>query len=76
MQSPGGAIRVGDLKLIEHFEKGTAQLFNLRDDPGEQRDLSRDDPASADRLRAALHRWRESVSARMMVANPDYAPEP
>lgn len=76
MASPGGAIRAGDLKLIEYFENGTLQLFNLREDPGERQDLARKDPASADRLRAAMHRWRESVSAPMMVANPDYTPEP
>ena len=36
MQSPGGAIRQGDYKLLEYFEDGTVQLFNLRTDPGEQ----------------------------------------
>jgi arylsulfatase A-like enzyme len=76
LQSPGGAIRVGDLKLIEYFENGTLQLFNLRDDPGEQRDLARDDPASVEKLRTRLRRWRERVSARMMETNPDYQPDP
>ena len=31
MQSPGGAIRSGDYKLLEYFENGTVQLFNLKE---------------------------------------------
>jgi arylsulfatase A-like enzyme len=76
MQSPGGAVRAGDYKLIEYFENNTVQLFNLRDDPGEQHDLAREDPESAARLRAMLHRWRETVSAAMMESNPEYRPGP
>jgi arylsulfatase A-like enzyme len=72
MQSPGGAIRRGDYKLIEYFENHTVQLFNLRDDPGEQHDLARAHPQTAARLREMLHSWRANVSARMPERNPDY----
>jgi arylsulfatase A-like enzyme len=65
MQSPGGAVRSGDFKLIEYFENGTVQLFNLRDDPGEQDDLSQEQPETAERLKSKLHRWRASVAAEM-----------
>ena len=41
MQSPGGAIRDGDYKLLEYFENGTLQLYNLKNDLGEQLDLSK-----------------------------------
>jgi len=74
MQSPGGAIRAGDYKLLEYYENDTVQLFNLREDPGEQRDLSQSQPGRAAALRAKLHAWRSDVSARMMPPNPDYAP--
>jgi arylsulfatase A-like enzyme len=74
MQSPGGAIRSGDYKLLEYYENGTVQLFNLREDLGEQKDLSRSQPERAAELRAKLHAWRNDVSARMMPPNPDYAP--
>ncbi|MCP5114226.1 MAG: sulfatase-like hydrolase/transferase, partial [bacterium] len=40
MQSPGGAMRCGHYKLLEYFENGTVQLFDLEADPGEQHDLS------------------------------------
>ena len=37
MQSPGGAVRSGDYKLLEYFENGTVQLFNLKEDMSEQK---------------------------------------
>lgn len=74
MQSPGGAVRAGDYKLIEYFENGTVQLFNLKDDLGELHDLSKEEPERANELREMLHRWRKDVSAQMMPPNPDYDP--
>ena len=74
MQSPGGAVRAGEFKLLEYFENNTVQLFNLREDIGEQHDLSRSHPEKAAELRSRLHAWRKSVSARMMPPNPDYQP--
>ena len=44
MQSPGGAIRVGDYKLLEYFENQSVQLFHLGNDPGEQQDLAAERP--------------------------------
>ncbi len=74
MQSPGGAIRAGDYKLLEYFENDTVQLFNLKQDIGEQNDLSRTKPEKVAQLRAMLRAWRKDVSARMMEPNPDYIP--
>jgi arylsulfatase A-like enzyme len=73
-QSPGGAIRYGDYKLIEYFENYKVQLFNLKDDPGEQNDLSATEPAKAKELTDMLHAWRKSVNANMPTPNPDYDP--
>ena len=73
MQSPGGAIRVGDYKLLEYFENGTVQLFDLSQDMTEQNDLSQVMPEKVARLRSMLHNWRTGVSARMMQPNPDYS---
>ena len=74
MQSPGGAIRDGDYKLLEYFENGTVQLFNLKDDIGEKNDLSKTDIIKAEELTKKLHEWREKVGAKMMEPNPDYDP--
>jgi arylsulfatase A-like enzyme len=74
MQSPGGAIRSGDYKLMEYFENETVQLFNLRNDPGENHDLSSQMPEMVAKLKAMLHRWRKQVSAPQMEGNPDFQP--
>lgn len=62
---PGGAIRVGNWKLIEYFEDGAVELFNLASDPGEINDLAQQHPETAARLRLQLHKWRENMNARM-----------
>lgn len=74
MQSPGGAIRDGDYKLLEYFENGTVQLFNLVDDIGEQNDLSKIEVRKTKQLTEKLHQWRKDVDAQMMTPNPDYDP--
>jgi arylsulfatase A-like enzyme len=65
MQSPVGAIRSGSYKLLEYFENGTTQLFNLADDPGEQFDLVGSEPETTKALLAELRAWRERVDAAM-----------
>ncbi len=64
MQSPGGAIRRGDYKLLEYFENGSVQLFDLNSDPAEQHDLARTRPRKAAELLTELRAWRQAVSAR------------
>jgi hypothetical protein len=47
----------------------------LRDDIGEQHDLSTDEPAKTAELRDKLHAWRQSLNAPMPTANqPTDAP--
>jgi arylsulfatase A-like enzyme len=72
---PGGAIRVGDLKLIERFEDGRVHLYDLARDPGERDDLAADRPEEADSLRHRLHSWYEEVGAEFLRAR-DGGPEP
>jgi len=71
-QSPGGAIRAGDHKLLLYFEQQRVQLFNLRADPGEQEDLAARQPALAQALTARLRQWQAAVGAAPMEPNPDY----
>jgi arylsulfatase A-like enzyme len=68
---PGGAIRVGDDKLIERFEDGRVHLYDLARDPGERTDLSADQPVRVDTLRRQLHAWYASVGARFLEPMPD-----
>ena len=72
MQSPGGAIREGDYKLLDYFENGAVQLFNLRNDIGEQHDLSKIEIEKTKELKAKLDKWRMDVGAQGMKMNPDY----
>lgn len=72
MQSPGGAIRYGDYKLLEYYENGTTQLFNLKEDLGEQNDLSQTNPEKVEELTNMLQDWRKRVDASVMAPNPDY----
>jgi len=74
MQSPGGAIREGDYKLLEYYENGTVQLFNLKNDIGEQKDLSEIEVEKTNELKEKLHKWRDKTGAQMMNPNPNYDP--
>ena len=59
----GGAIRVGDWKLIENFSDNTVELFHLASDPGEQTNLSSQRPDKRRELLSQLINWRKSVGA-------------
>lgn len=71
---PAGAIRVGDWKLIEHYEDGRVELFNLRNDPSEERDLAEKEPQRVADLRPKLAAWRTSIGAQTNSPNPDFDP--
>jgi arylsulfatase A-like enzyme len=58
-----GAIRQGDWKLIELFDTGELELYNLAEDQGEQKNLADAMPELATRLREALRAWRTRVGA-------------
>ena len=72
--TPAGAVRAGDWKLIEFFEDGRLELYNLADDISESRNLAAKFPEKALELREKLAAWRTSVNAAMPVPNPDYDP--
>jgi arylsulfatase A-like enzyme len=72
--TPGGIIRAGDWKLIEYFEDGRVELYNLREDLSETKDLAATSPEKAAELRKKLADWRTSVGAQMPTPNPDYDP--
>ena len=69
---PGGAIRDGDFKLIEFYEDGHLELYNLKDDVGERTNLAEKLPQQALRMEQKLDAWRRAVKAQMMLPNPDY----
>lgn len=63
-----GSIRKGDWKLIEFFDDGHKELYNLKDDPGEQNDLAQKNGAKVAELEKELAAWRKSVGAQQETA--------
>ena len=66
--TPVSAIRAGDWKLLEYFEDQHLELYNLRDDPGEKRDLAAQQPDRAAQLRGRLQAWQKQVGAQLPSA--------
>jgi len=67
---PSGAVRAGDYKLIEWYENGAVELYNLRDDISEKEDLAEKMPEKAAELKAMLAKWRKQVNAKMPASGP------
>ncbi|TVS13646.1 MAG: sulfatase [Planctomycetaceae bacterium] len=72
---PGGAIRMGDWKLIERYEDGRVHLYNLAEDIGERHDLAEQNPERVQAMRQRLHQWYTEVDAKFLEAKPD-GPQP
>lgn len=73
--TPAGAIRKGNYKLVEHFETGAIELYDLSEDLSESKDLREKNPKIAEELYDDLKAWRKKIGAQMMKANPNAAPE-
>ncbi len=64
---PGGAVRLGQWKLIERFEDGSPMLFNLAVDPGELNNLALAEPEKLAELTDILHKWYVDVDAKFLT---------
>ncbi|MFC2133983.1 sulfatase [Bacteroidota bacterium] len=77
---PSGAMREGNYKLLEWYEKsklgedGAYSLYNIKDDIGEQNDLAKEMPKKVEEMAKKLHDWRKRIGAKEMTPNPDYDP--
>ncbi len=72
--TPGCSVRTGDYKLIEFFEDGRRELYNLREDLSEEHDLADREPARVREMSERLVDWRQTVGARLPERNPDWEP--
>ncbi|HRJ10900.1 MAG TPA: sulfatase [Prosthecobacter sp.] len=74
------SLREGDWKVVYHYFPTEVsggshyQLFNLRDDPFEQKDLAAEDPATLRRMMRALIAELESYAAVYPVAKDGASP--
>jgi arylsulfatase A-like enzyme len=69
---PGGAMRNGDWKLVEDYEAGFLELFNLARDPGERENVAAREPERARGMREKLADWRRRVGAQECRLNPHF----
>ncbi len=72
-QPPGGAIRKGNWKLIENFEDGNVELYNLKNDIGETTDLSDKNKKKTSELLMELKAWQADTDADIPKdSNPSF----
>ncbi|MBT5321878.1 MAG: sulfatase [Verrucomicrobiales bacterium] len=70
--TPASAIRAGDWKLIQYYEDNRLELFNLKTDPAETKNLAATQPAKTKALRKKLDAWRKETDAKAPTKNPDW----
>jgi arylsulfatase A-like enzyme len=71
--TPTGAIRRGPWKLMEFFEDGRLELYNLAADSAESVNLAAEQPEVVADLHGRMRAWRERVKAPVPTElNPEY----
>ena len=69
---PYSIIRAGDWKLIKRYDGKEFELFNLKDDLSEKKDLADKMPDKVKQLDTQLQKWLKKTNAKMPIPNPDY----
>jgi len=69
---PGASIRDGDWKLIKFYDQEKVELYNLKKDPSEKKDLAKKNSAKAKELESKLIAWQKQMNAKLPKPNPDY----
>jgi len=72
---PSSIIRSGDFKLIRYHEDGREELYNLKKDIGETKDLAKTMPKIVARLGAELSKHLREVGAKIPTPDPRFDPE-
>jgi arylsulfatase A-like enzyme len=67
--TPVSLIHSGDWKLLEFLEDGRLELYNLRDDISESKNLAESNAEKAKELHGRLVAWRAEVNAPMPTKN-------
>lgn len=71
--TPCSVIRKGDWKLIQYFEDGVFELYNLKKDPSEKRNLAVSNEGKKQELLKELQAWQASTKAPIPAEkNPAY----
>ncbi len=72
---PGAVIRQGPFKLIQYYEDGDLELYDLSSDTGESINLAEQYPSKVDSMLRMLDQWRAENQAQMPSPNPEYDPD-
>ena len=72
LSKPGSAIRSGDWKLVFNYESNNAELFNLKEDPGEINDLSLLFEDKKQILLNKLNNLKNETNANKVSINPNF----
>lgn len=72
---PSSIIRDGDWKMIRYFEDGRTELYHVRNDIGEQNDVSDQYPDRIQEMTARMDAWLVSVDAEGPETNPGFDAE-
>ncbi len=72
---PCSVVRIGDYKLHEYFEDGGLELYDLREDIRERKNLAESMPEKREELHRVLKAWREEIGAPVPTEpNPKFDP--
>ncbi len=72
--TPSGAVRHGRFKLIERYEDGRLELYDLKEDLSEKHNLAKETPDKAAELHKMLRDHLKAVDAQMPTPNPNHDP--
>ncbi|WP_299537078.1 sulfatase [Ulvibacterium sp.] len=72
---PSSIVRKGKWKLIHYWEDGSQELYDLEEDPGEQKDVKAEHPEITADLSSALKSWLAEVKAVIPEKDAEYDPK-
>jgi hypothetical protein len=63
---------LSSLSVIEFFESGKVEPYNLINDPGEKLNLADTMPKKVERLPKKWKAWQQALNTGLLIANPNY----
>jgi arylsulfatase A-like enzyme len=69
---PAGAVRQGDWKFVAYYDTGASELYNLKEDIGESKNVAGEHRDIADRLGKLHQTWLKEVGAQTNAPNPSF----
>jgi arylsulfatase A len=74
MGRPSGAVRVGNWKMIVHYETKVKELYHLASDAGEEIDLAAKYPEKLQELTTVFKQWLIEVNAQLPIDKMTHQP--